>query len=79
MSSGNVRVKGGVTRTNDNLHLDGEWCGSYRAMESAEDTEDNEDTDVKSGFGRVLGMASVFGVSSAGQRLDCPTPIYSRF
>ena len=38
-------------------------------MESAEDTEDNEDTDVKSGFGRVLGMASVFGVSSAGQQL----------
>ncbi len=41
---------------------------SDRGMASAEVTEDNEDTHVKSGFGRVLGMASVFGVSSAGQR-----------
>ncbi len=48
-------------------------------MASADVTEDNEDTHVKSGFGRVLGMASVFGVSSAGQRLDRPSPIYSRF
>ncbi len=48
-------------------------------MASAEVTEDNEDTHVKSGFGRVLGMASVFGVSSAGQRTDRPSPIYSRF
>ncbi len=42
---------------------------SDRGTASAEVTEDNEDTDVKSGFERVLGMASVFGVFSAGQRL----------
>ncbi len=72
-------MKGGSRGTNDNLHLGEEWCGSYRAMESTEVTEDNEDTDVKSGFGPALGMVTVFGVCSAGQQLTLiphhPTPI----
>ena len=38
----------------------------FGAWHRTEVIEDNEDTDVKSGFGRVLGMTSVFGVSSAG-------------
>ena len=41
---------------------------SAEVTELTEDNEDTEDTAVKSGFGRMLGMASVFGVSSAGQR-----------
>ena len=47
-------------------NVEEEWYEAIGAWHRTEVIEDNEDTDVKSGFGRVLGMTSVFGVSSAG-------------